>query len=143
MQKGYRQPLGPAARRLVDKAYAFAFCLGKRLLDVFHRIRHMMHSLAPVGNKLGDGALLARRFEQFYLGLADFEKCSLHLLVGNFLNTVTLETQNVFPERYRLFQTLHGDSEMFDMRNFHLFDIFGLTELTRLSAVGKSQTLQR
>ena len=33
MQKGYRQPLGPAARRLVDKAYAFAFCLGKRLLD--------------------------------------------------------------------------------------------------------------
>ncbi len=60
--------------------------------------------------------------------LSDLEESGLHLLIGDFFDVVALESQNIFPERDRLFQTFDGDSEMFDMRNFHLFDIFGLTE---------------
>ena len=62
-----------------------------------------------------DGSVRRSAFQQFELGLSDFEECGLYFLVGNLFDRVAFEAQHVLIVGNSLVQRLHGDSEMFDM----------------------------
>ena len=58
-------------------------------------------------------------FEQFDLGLAQFEEGRAHLLVGHFLDRVTFQAQYVLPVGNRFIEALHCNAKMLNVRYFH------------------------
>ena len=119
MQESDGHPLGALARGLVDQADALGLGVGELLLDVLASEGHVVAADAAVLDELGDGRLLGGRLQQLDLGLAQQEESRAHLLVGDLLDGVTLQTQHALPVGNGFIQALHSDAEMLDMRNFH------------------------
>ena len=71
-----------------------------------------------------DRRILRRRFEQFDLGLAQFEEGRAHLLVGHFLDRVTFQAQYVLPVGNRFIEALYCNAKMLNVRYFHNFKRF-------------------
>lgn len=88
------QAFGTFARSLVDEATAFAFNFGKSVCNaIFNSKSNVLNAAATavVGNELGNCAVFGSCFKKLDFCLANFEECSAHFLVGNFLNCKALE----------------------------------------------------
>jgi hypothetical protein len=75
-------------------------------------------AMAPRAIKEGRAALV--------IEARNFGESSLHLLVYYLLNVVAFKTQYLLVVRNRLFKTLHCDTQVLDVRNFHNFLVFNV-----------------
>ena len=119
MQERDGHAFGALARGLVDQADALGFGVGQLLLDVLDGECHVVDADAALLDEPCDRRILRRRFEQFDLGLAQFEEGRAHLLVGHFLDRVTFQAQYVLPVGNRFIEALHCNAKMLNVRYFH------------------------
>ncbi len=114
------QSLCAFTRSLVNQADAFRLGVSQSVgYTVFDSESHMMYACALVLNKFGDCTIRTCRLKQFQLRVTDFQEGGLHLLVFHYLDVVTLQAQNLFIIRQRLFDAFHGNAQMLNVRNLH------------------------
>ena len=89
MHEGDLHVMGAGARRFVDHAQPRLLQLGDASLDVVHRERQVMQSLAPLLQKLSHGTLRIGGLQQLQPHVFDAKKTDAYFLVGNFLLTLS------------------------------------------------------
>ena len=134
VSKADHQVLSATARSLVNQSDL----LGCQLIESFTSVGNgkcdMMDAFTFVLYELGDSALFASRLQELNFGLSHLEEGGSYLLVSHLFDIVAFETQNVLVIRDSRFQTLNGDSNVFDVSNIHniknlrLISIFILQE---------------
>ena len=90
-----RDPMPPTANTglFVDEPHSFGPQVVEGRLDVSHRIRHVMHALAPRRQELADGRVGGEGGEQLNVGTADgdhglFDSLARHHFPMNGLDVV-------------------------------------------------------
>ena len=79
----------------------------------------MVDTFAAFLDKLGNGALVRGRFEEFDFGITHLEEGGFYFLVGYFFYGVAFQSQYVLIVRERVGDAFYGNAQMFDMRKFH------------------------
>jgi hypothetical protein len=119
MQEGDVEAFSSGARLLVDQLHAFRGGFVKSNLYIGRSKSDVVNAFAALLDKLGDGAIGARRLQKLNLSLTELEEGGLDLLIFHDLNVVALSAQYFFVVGQLFLDALHGDAEMFDVGNFH------------------------
>ena len=107
------------ARSLVDSADTLFLCFSEALCNACCSKCDVVDAFASLLDEAGDCAFRAGRFEEFEFGLSDLEESGLYLLVSDFFDCIALEAENVLIVRNGFVKRLDGDSEVFDVSEFH------------------------
>ena len=75
----------------------------------------MVYTLVTFVKPLLDGALRRCGLEKFQLHFATLQECSLNLLVFYDLYCIALQSEDVLEVGEGFFDTLNGNTEMFDV----------------------------
>ena len=115
MEKPDLQSFRARAGLLIDQSHALIRHFLQRAVDVVDGKSQVVQAGAAFFDELPDRPVGVGRFEQFDLGLADLSEGRSDLLVGDFLDGITLQSKYVLVVSDGLGEVFHRDADMLDV----------------------------